>query len=1260
MAATPAEAGAGPVLVPDRVLEIIRPGEGQIRVSAIARPFSMARIDFAVEAGATLAEIFAQAQPDGILRRHAHIFVGDCHIPRENWRLVRPKPGAHVTIRVLPMDPGGGGGGKKNPLRTILTIAVLAAAAAVSGGALGPAGLAIFGSSFAAGATGATLLAAGIGIVGSLLVNAIAPPSRPDIGQLSSPAARESPVFGLTGGRNELRPFAPVPRVLGKHRLWGPKGAREYTEIVGDDQYLRTLIVWGLGPLLLEDFKIGETPLALFDDVEVEHRQGFLTDGPVTLFPADVFEEALGIALLAAESWQVRTSQIDADEISIDLTFLGGLVEFTDAGDKKARTVALELQTSPAGADTWSASVPISVTASRASVVRHTERVSLTRGQYDVRLRRVTADTANSRIFDVVTWTAIRTFTNESPVNLAGVAMTALRIRATSQLSGVVDSLNCIGTSIFPNWDGNDWDQEEATSNPAAIFRAVLQGSSNANPVPDAQIDLDTIEAWHEINAAAGREFNAVIDSRMSVRDVLAAVAASGRASLKKVDNRWSVAIDAQQASSGLMFTPRNSRNFSATKTFLNLPHALRVTFINRDQGYRPDEVFVYRDGYDALTATIFDGLKPFGVTNVSQAWLDGTYHFASAILRPERYEFEIDIEHMPMTRGDLFDLSHDVLLVGLSTGRIKSTVTDGGGNITSIVTDEVLPMEADKDYALIVRTVTGGRVSATVATNVGEQTTVALSPALAPGSGVVAGDLFAFGEAGVETIPCLVHSMRRHGNDAAIVTAIPESAAIYTADAGPIPEFESRLSPLVGNDKPSIVNVRSDESVMVRNSDGSLDSRILVTLGAPGSLALSRIFRLEAYYRPSDSAGAWNSLGTFARDEREISVRPVEDGEKYDMQFRYVFRDDQPGEFTTVAGHMVLGKLTPPPAVTTFNVARLADGTRKFEWSSLVIPPDVANGGGYVIRYGLGTGVAWEDMADLFTQGLLKTSPVETNELAAGTYTFGIKMVDGSGNESNNAATIEAVLGDPRLRDAIHHRLERGLGWPGDKTDCFVNSNGYLEAIGDPATGRWADLPDTWAALADTWLGIVPSVSPIVYVTETIDLGADRAFTPLATFSGLGTPTIEMETGTDADGAPTGGYVALAPASARYIRIRLTVAGAAILARELAVILDGETKVINIEDINTASSADPRFESIAAGHFKYETDGTIGGIITAQIVAFQNDGDGGRKVDLLSKATTITGGVNPAAEFKMYKDIAGTWTLADATVDLEIKGYKV
>lgn len=100
------------------------------RIVARAHPFSTDRTERTVKAGATIAELLAEAVPDRVLHRYARVSLVDDEmtletmpLPREVWGRVRPKPGTRVQITLVPM----GGGGGKNPLRTVLSIAVIAA-----------------------------------------------------------------------------------------------------------------------------------------------------------------------------------------------------------------------------------------------------------------------------------------------------------------------------------------------------------------------------------------------------------------------------------------------------------------------------------------------------------------------------------------------------------------------------------------------------------------------------------------------------------------------------------------------------------------------------------------------------------------------------------------------------------------------------------------------------------------------------------------------------------------------------------------------------------------------------------------------------------------------------------------------------------------------------------------------------------------------------------------------------------------------------
>lgn len=474
----------------------------------------------------------------------------------------------------------------------------------------------------------------------------------------------------------------------------------------------------------------------------------------------------------------------------------------------------------------------------------------------------------------------------------------------------------------------------------------------------------------------------------------------------------------------------------------------------------------------------------------------------------------------------------------------------------------------------------------------------------------------------------------------------------------------------------PTSLVITSGNDELFLRADGTVFTRMKVAWTAPADEFVTSGGRIEIFYKQSSSA-SWDKWGNVPGDETFVHILDVNDGISYDVAARsanslgvYSDTDADPNNWSASDMHTVAGKSAAPSDVDTFNVSRLPDGTRRFVWTHSPVPVDVRTGGGYQIKYVAGAGGVWGSMTDLH-EGLWLVSPYETNELAAGTYTFGIKAVDSSGNESENATIIEATLGDPRLRNVLVSQNEFDLGWSGTKTNCFVNYEGFLESVGATSgspQGDWGSLPATWDDLADTWREIVTSESSetsMVYVTPEIDVGSNVTFNPLVSTSGVGSVTVEMQRGTDADGSAEGSpdddnaWEALGIAEAtRYIRFRLTVTGDAAILYSATTLLDAETQIEDYEDLNTSSSTIDEFESLATGHFRVRTRGNTASITSAQITAFQSAGSGWTW-EVLSKNTTLSGSPNddfPAAEFKIYQN----GVLADATVDVSIKGTKI
>lgn len=330
----------------------------------------------------------------------------------------------------------------------------------------------------------------------------------------------------------------------------------------------------------------------------------------------------------------------------------------------------------------------------------------------------------------------------------------------------------------------------------------------------------------------------------------------------------------------------------------------------------------------------------------------------------------------------------------------------------------------------------------------------------------------------------------------------------------------------------------------------------------------------------------------------------------------------------TQVGPVTILGKTAPPPDVDDFLVARQTDGTRQFTWSLFMPPLDLA---GYQIRYKLGSAV-WADMTDLHT-GLLQSSPFETNQLAAGTYTFAIKAVDTTGNESANAKYISLTIGDPRLAGVLAAYDEQGE-WSGTKTSCHLETlTGYLQPNETDAT-PWAG---TWAR---KW--IKTPAGTIVYERK-FDVGALATFTPLVTVTATGTVTIEEAHSTD-DITYTAYVAAGAQLTTRYIKIRATVVATWPELRQMTTLLSATPITEDINDLATSTLTGAN--RIAVGDIRLPKTKTYG-VITGVNVTLQNVG-AGWSWELIDK-DTVTG-----PRIKIYN---AANALADATIDATIKG---
>ena len=313
--------------------------------NALIRPHPLSdrgQIELVMPSGSNLQDI-----ADAVWAQDAQTCVvltinGDI-IPSKYWKQVRPKDGA--MVRGTLTFAGGGGGGKKIlALVAIIAIAVFAPYAAIAMGFTTTAG-ALTGLGYA--------VAAGISMVGNMLVNSLFKPAGVSAGSSgSSTDPKESQTYSITSQSNQSTPYAAIPRVYGKHRLFPRLAATPFVVSESGEQYLYMLLDFGFGPLSLSDLEIGDTPLLNYQEVSYRIHKEFVAGDRLSIYTSDVYVETIGSELQYNQP-VIRVSAPESIKLGVDLAFPRGLVTYNDAGNRTPRSVSFDIQLRLEGSPTW-------------------------------------------------------------------------------------------------------------------------------------------------------------------------------------------------------------------------------------------------------------------------------------------------------------------------------------------------------------------------------------------------------------------------------------------------------------------------------------------------------------------------------------------------------------------------------------------------------------------------------------------------------------------------------------------------------------------------------------------------------------------------------------------------------------------------------------------------------------------------------------------------------------------------------------------
>jgi hypothetical protein len=987
---------------------------------------------------------------------------------------------------------GGGGGDGKNPLATVLSIA-LVVAAPYAGAAL--ASSFGFAATTAAGAASfATIAFTGaVNAVGGLLINALAPPATPKINSIQSGTASAdvSQTYFIQGARNSLTPFGTVPEVLGTHRIVPPLAVQTYTEVSGDIVYSRQMFALSNGKLSVSNERLGETSLDDYTGVSEENFfDGNSTDDS-NLIPSIVTQNDLNVTLDLGGAFVSRTTAANIDEFEVDISFPQGLVTFDTepnqsgaaSGDKRTASVTFTIEYAPTGTGSWT-SVNKTVTRTLAASFVNSYRFTVPRGQYDVRIKKIssTGEDTTDTTRDDASWIVLRSITNENPVNVDGVSLKALRIQGTDQLNGAVDDYNCDASRKIPDWSGSSWVADQITSNPASIYRFVLLSDTAKTPISSTRVDDSAIQDWHTFCANKGLTYDSYIDYDADRESLLREIAAAGLATPAIVDNKYSVVVDNEKSDIIQHISQRNSFNYSYEKNFATQPHAFRIPFLNKDADYLRDEIIVYDDGYDATNATELEQIDFPGVVTAENNYKLGRHRMAEIRLRPDAHRVTMDIENIVATRGDRVKFSHDVALIGLKTGRVKS-VTTSGSDITSITVDEQIQMESDKSYSMEFWLSTGESLTVAVNTVAGNTYSLTFSTPVPTSTGLDAGDLFSFGETNSVTIDALVHSITPQEDFLAEIKLIDYAPGVFTAADGTIPTYNNNITTPIEFTRPKapeLVAIQSDEFVQIRNIDNSISSRMVITLknnnlfGVSTNVLIREIGDDE--YAPAN---------TVQKDPERVVIEGLQQGAVYDIRIFYrrlggaELSSNSLSDFLDINGETFIGEGSPPPDVTGLEITVRGENVR-LSW----LPVNVIDLDHYEVRFTQQTsGATWAN-------GLALDNTIPANvssiNVPSGIGTYMIKAVDRQGNYSESPALAVTTVGK-LLNLNVVQTITEAPTWAGTNNNTVVDG-GELKLGGSDNIDDWALVDDI--GLWDYGDAGVAETGTYTFATS-VDLGA-------------------------------------------------------------------------------------------------------------------------------------------------------------------------
>ena len=583
----------------------------------------------------------------------------------------------------------------------------------------------------------------------------------------------------------------------------------------------------------------------------------------VSLYSQKVVQQDINTELLyPAEGSNLKLDEFSSpypQRVEVEVTF-DGLVGKNSDGDESKGTVKVRIEYSPDGGNTYrpfgqlggddvsSYDPSTGITtfdmqnynsmrfvASRE--FSYNEVIGFTNDVIELRIQRASVHDDDKYLYDTVSLSSIRTWCYDPQKSGSGglVPMAPMcekdRKRTTrlafeittDELLYDLGEFNCIVHALGRTYGRNSgggysWSSVRSeTSNPASMALLAMQSPMLGPYVyDDDEIDMAAFGELYrfcdeyDIKNAAGQhvgiQVNGIVSSQQTLSSLLTSILTAGRAVRIFRNNRVSLFIEKPIQTTSFILNNQNVLEASNTKAFDELPSGIRAGFINEDNYYQQDSMYVDFPGAPDRTSVEYK-VKSMDFklqTNVEQIKKNGLFEIARMELRSETWSRKVTSEGCLAFVGALIEIQDDTIAVGIGDGAevtgLEYNNPDDPTYITAIVTDGSFEVDdTSQTYGIRIQQTDSRRgvvfSKKQVRTDsAGTYSRFVLADPISLNENVVPsiGDILSFGVFEKITTQAICMSKQDNGDGTYDLGLVPYDVRLYDADGGNLPEFRS------------------------------------------------------------------------------------------------------------------------------------------------------------------------------------------------------------------------------------------------------------------------------------------------------------------------------------------------------------------------------------------------------------------------------------------------------------------------------------